>query len=467
MDPITQAIVSYIESTDLTNRPDLLNQAQVAFVDYLASLLAARHVPKVIDLASYVLGETMETINLERLATTSSEQQALWYGFTSHFLDYDDAQANLAGHFSTVIFSALMAVVKPTDRMQDFLTAYVVGAELEGLIGKWINPTHRSQGWHSTATVGPIGAAAAIGRLRGLTGESFAQLLSLGATQSGGMAFQAGTDGKPLHSGLAARNAVWAYQLLEHTSLAASVNPFNNDSGWLKTIANRTITVDDIANEWLQPGQIISPGLWMKVHQYCSAAICGAAGAQEIYNEWIDGDTSTSQHTISQRTIEGQDLPVDEPLMWPHINSVTIHFPPGADKALRYREPTTGREGQFSIEYVIWQILEYGRIQDELFHIDRVPTEFSAVAKQFERVYDIPPVSQEVRITETRVHLINGETLVANVDDPKGSPATPFTVEDLRVKLLQGTSEKKVDTLFGAFKTETIMGPMLAVIQAL
>ncbi len=42
-----------------------------------------------------------------------------------------------------------------------------------------------------------IGAAAAIGALRGLRGESLAQLLSLAATQSAGMFFQSGTDGKP------------------------------------------------------------------------------------------------------------------------------------------------------------------------------------------------------------------------------------------------------------------------------
>ena len=28
-------------------------------------------------------------------------------------LDFDDAQANLAGHFSTVLYSALLAVLEP------------------------------------------------------------------------------------------------------------------------------------------------------------------------------------------------------------------------------------------------------------------------------------------------------------------------------------------------------------------
>ena len=174
MDTITKTLVAHIEGTNLTNRRDLFNQSVIALVDYLAALLAARHEAKVIEMANYQTNQDLDYIDLQQIAKSSSEQQAFWYGYTSHYLDYDDAQANLAGHFSTVLFSALLAVAKPTDTLQDFLTAYVAGAELEGLIGKWINPSHRSQGWHPTATVGPIGAAVAIGRLRGFTGERLA-----------------------------------------------------------------------------------------------------------------------------------------------------------------------------------------------------------------------------------------------------------------------------------------------------
>ena len=74
----------------------------------------------------------------------------MYYGFASHYLDFDDAQANLAGHFSTVLYSALLAVLEPNDTWHDFFRAYIIGAELEGIIGSLINPAHRTQGWHST-----------------------------------------------------------------------------------------------------------------------------------------------------------------------------------------------------------------------------------------------------------------------------------------------------------------------------
>ena len=181
MDSVTQTIVNYIEQTDVTNREDLLSVARIAFLDYLASLAPAEEEQAVQDLAR-LIGANGDDV--------SKADKALYYGFASHYLDFDDAQANLAGHFSTVLYSALLAVLEPNDTWHDFLRAYIIGAELEGIIGSLINPAHRTQGWHSTGTVGVIGAVAAIGALRGLHGESLAQLLSLAATQSAGMFFQ-------------------------------------------------------------------------------------------------------------------------------------------------------------------------------------------------------------------------------------------------------------------------------------
>ena len=269
MDSVTQTIVNYIEQTDVSNREDLLSVARIAFLDYLASLAPAEEEQAVHDLACFIGTNQDRTVNAdghEENSTVKQADKALYYGFASHYLDFDDAQANLAGHFSTVLYSALLAVLEPTDRWYDFLRAYIIGAELEGIIGSLINPAHRTQGWHSTGTVGVIGAAAAIGALRGLHGESLAQLLSLAATQPTGMFFQSGTDGKPLHAGLAARNGVWAYELLQHTSLQTSTKPFDPERGWFKTIGNITVTSNDIASRWLAPGQLIDPGLWMKVH---------------------------------------------------------------------------------------------------------------------------------------------------------------------------------------------------------
>lgn len=446
MDSVTQTIVNYIEQTDVTNREDLLSVARIAFLDYLASLAPAETEQAVQDLARFI-GTNGENV--------SKADKALYYGFASHYLDFDDAQANLAGHFSTVLYSALLAVLEPHDTWHDFLRAYIIGAELEGVIGSLINPAHRTQGWHSTGTVGVIGAAAAIGALRGLHGESLAQLLSLAATQSAGMFFQSGTDGKPLHAGLAARNGVWAYELLQHTSLQTSTKPFDPERGWFKTIGNITVTSNDIASRWLAPGQLIDPGLWMKVHPYCSAAICGAEAAEIVAHRLYTSSSYVSKHNYLSPDTEEQDqcrlCTTPDFSLWDEINRVTVHFPPGADAALRYTSPTTGREGQFSIEYVVYQVLAYGAVQDELFKIDTIDQSVRDYMSRIERVYDLPKVAQTERITKVTVTLKNGDIFTETVNNPKGSPKNPLTMEDIRIKLGLTLEADQIDRVIVAF----------------
>ena len=458
MDSVTQTIVNYIEQTDVTNREDLLSVARIAFLDYLASLAPAETEQAVQDLARFI-GTNGENV--------SKADKALYYGFASHYLDFDDAQANLAGHFSTVLYSALLAVLEPMDTWHEFLRAYIIGAELEGIIGSLINPAHRTQGWHSTGTVGVIGAAAAIGALRGLHGESLAQLLSLAATQSAGMFFQSGTDGKPLHAGLAARNGVWAYELLQHTSLKTSTKPFDPERGWFKIIGKTTVTSNDIASRWLAPGQLIDPGLWMKVHPYCSAAICGAEAAEVVAHRLYTSSSYVSKHNYLSPDTEEQDqcrlCTTPNFSLWDEIDRVTVHFPPGADAALRYTSPTTGREGQFSIEYIVYQVLAYGAVQDELFKIDIIDSSIRDYMSRIERVYDLPKVSQTERITKVTVILKNGDTFTETVKNPKGSPKNPLTMEDICIKL--GLTLEEIDRIIEAFTHTDEVEPFLQTLR--
>lgn len=472
MDSVTQTIVNYIEQTDVSNREDLLLVARIAFLDYLASLAPAESEQAVHDLACFIGTNQDRTVNAdghEGNLTVKGTDKALYYGFASHYLDFDDAQANLAGHFSTVLYSALLAVLEPTDRWHDFLRAYIIGAELEGIIGSLINPAHRTQGWHSTGTVGVIGAAAAIGALRGLHGESLAQLLSLAATQSAGMFFQSGTDGKPLHAGLAARNGVWAYELLQHTSLQTSTKPFDPERGWFKTIGNITVTSNDIASRWLAPGQLIDPGLWMKVHPYCSAAICGAEAAETVAHRIYTSSSYVSKHyNVSPDAEEQGKRRLCATLvssLWDDIDRVTVHFPPGADAALRYTSPTTGREGQFSIEYVVYQVLAYGAVQDELFKIDTIDQSVRDYMSRIERVYDLPKVAQTERITKVTVTLKNGDTFTETVNNPKGSPNNPLTLEDIRIKLVLTLKADQIDRMIEAFTHTNEVEPFLQTLR--
>ncbi|SUP44786.1 MmgE/PrpD family protein [Veillonella criceti] len=435
MDENTATIVELIQTTNLIDRPDLLALAKVAFIDYVASTLAASKEPKVVATAQQLATRKRVAHNRKLIGQpyeAAPEYAAFFNGFCSHYLDYDDAQANIAGHFSTVLFSVLLSVAKPTDMVLDILTAYVVGAELEGLLGAYLNPQHKLVGWHSTGTIGPLGGAAALAKLAKLTASETAQLLSLAGTQSAGMAFQAGSDTKPLHAGLAARNAVFAFWLLQETKLTANQNVFNNETGWLKTLGAVDIEPTQLQSQWLQPGQIKEPGLWMKLHPYCSAAICGASACEKIRKQYL----------------------VPRGYSWADIERVTFHFPPKADTALRYSAPQSGQEGRFSMEFVGWQMLALGHIEDDLFKQASVPEGFveSLQAGRFCRKHDLPEVAKDVRITKVTVQVKDGQEFSYMETAPLGSPANPFTADILSIKLANATSTKMSETLLAVMK---------------
>ncbi|MFM9745626.1 hypothetical protein ACKI2C_49580, partial [Streptomyces brasiliscabiei] len=68
---------------------------------------------------------------------------------------------------------------------------------------------------------------------------------------------------------------------------------------------------------------------------------------------------------------------------------ILIHFPQGGDHALRYKVPKTGKEGRFSAEYIVWQILSRGSLNERLFEVSHVPQEFVQLQKIFERKHDL------------------------------------------------------------------------------
>ena len=242
---------------------------------------------------------------------------------------------------------------------------------------------------------------------------------------------------------------------MQHTSLQTSTKPFDPERGWFKTIGNITVTPNDIGSRWLAPGQLIDPGLWMKVHPYCSAAICGAEAAETVAHRIYTSSSYVSKHyNVSPDAEEQGKRRLCTTLvssLWDDIDRVTVHFPPGADAALRYTAPTTGREGQFSIEYIVYQVLAYGAVQDELFKIDSIEQSVRNYMSRIERVYDLPKVSQSERITKVTVTLKNGDTFTETVNNPKGSPKNPLTMEDIRMKLDLTLETKQIDRVIEAF----------------
>ncbi|WP_105420397.1 MmgE/PrpD family protein [Neorhizobium sp. T25_27] len=137
---------------------------------------------------------------------------ALVNGTAAHALDFDDNFHPGRAHASAVLVPALLATIHSQRPIsgKPFLEAYLTGLEAQAAVGFGVNPSHYNRGWHGTSTVGAIGTTAGVARLLGANIEETAQAMSLAISMASGPKGQFGTPAKPLHAGIAARNAVEA-----------------------------------------------------------------------------------------------------------------------------------------------------------------------------------------------------------------------------------------------------------------
>ena len=141
---------------------------------------------------------------------------ALVNGISSHVLDFDDTHLKTIIHPAGPVASALLALseMRPISG-RDFLTALIVGVEVECRIGNAVYPHHYDRGWHITGTAGVFGAAAAVGKAIGLDAQRMRWALGLAGTQSSGFREMFGTMTKSFHPGRAAQNGMMSALLAE------------------------------------------------------------------------------------------------------------------------------------------------------------------------------------------------------------------------------------------------------------
>src|SRR6185436_16760585 len=164
-------------------------------------------------------------------AATSASWASLANGTAAHALDYDDmCFVSLAHPSAPLVATALAAGELARAPGTALLDAWVVGFEIEAVLGRAMNPRHYTQGWHCTSTIGTIGAAAAAARVLGLDQVATARCLAIAASAASGLKENFGTDTKPLHAGFAARNGMVA-ALLARSGVTASSRAIEGPQG--------------------------------------------------------------------------------------------------------------------------------------------------------------------------------------------------------------------------------------------
>ncbi|QKJ86844.1 2-methylcitrate dehydratase PrpD [Paramixta manurensis] len=275
----------------------------------------------------------------------SLRSNALLLGYAGHALDFDDFHPDFRGHPSVVILPALFAWLQqhPAD-VDTFLDAYIIGVEVAGRLGLAVSQQHYALGYHNTATLGTIAAAASLARLLQLDEIATASLLGIAATEASGLRAQFGSAVKPLHAGFAAERAVTAAQL---TLAGIAGRPTGVIEAFITASSNQQASPEKLLADWGQPWRISTPGLEFKPFPTCAGTHSAAEATRILRRQWLAAGHSV-EHLLDQ------------------IVGISVAFPPGGDIAASVRVPTDGIEARFSLEYVIAAMLMYDdlRLQD-------------------------------------------------------------------------------------------------------
>jgi 2-methylcitrate dehydratase PrpD len=257
-------------------------------------------------------------------------------------------------------------------------------------------------GWHITATAGVFGAAAAAGRLLGLSEQQMVWALGIAATQSSGLREMFGTMVKPMHPGNSARNGLLA-ALLASKDFTSSEQGIEGRRGF----ANVLSTARDYDE--------ITRGLgttWEAALNTYKPFACGI-----VEHPAIDGCIQLrNEHTLKAGDIEGIALKVH-----PLVLELTGR-----------RTPQTGLEGKFSVYHSCAVAIIHGAA-GEAQYSDEAVRDPRVVALR-----DRVTATAEKGVHEDQVHvairLKSGTVLEKHVEHAVGSLDRPMSDADLEAK---------------------------------
>ena len=344
---------------------------------------------------------------------TSALNAALANGTMGHALDLDDDNDSMRGHPSVPILPAILALAEELNGSgKEVITAYVLGFEVEAKVGRGVNMEHYERGWHTTLTLGTLGAAAASSKMLHLDVAQTRMALGIAASLASGLRANFGTMTKPLHAGRAAYNGVLAAKLAKE-GLTANLSILEADDGFCDLFCGReNCNWQNMTDNMGNPFDIISPGLIPKIYPSCSLTHPAIDMILDLKRE----------RTLEPDEIKKVKCGVD-------YRSVTT---------LPYHLPQTGLEGKFSMEFCIAVSIIENKADIEQFTDERVrDPKIQSLMKKAE-VYIHPQLvdreSLSRNFTLIDIELKNGEKISRRLEKPKGDPTNPLTWDELLKK---------------------------------
>ena len=324
-------------------------------------------------------------------------------GVSSHIFDYDDTHLKTIIHPAGPVASAILALseMQPVSG-KDFLNALVLGVETECRIGNAVYPNHYDVGWHITGTAGVFGAAAATGKLLGLSEQQMVWALGLAASQPVGLRESFGSMNKSFNPGRAASNGIFA-ALLAAKNFTSSNGMIEAKRGWANAISTK------------QDYKEITEGLGQRYEAALNTYKPFACGI--VMHPAIDA--------AIQLRAEGKFNP-------DQVKRIELKVHPLVLELTGKKTPSEGLEGKFSIYHAVAVALIEGAGGEKQFS-DRAVRDPAVINLRGKVIPVIDPSIKPEQV-EMSIELSDGRVLRKRIEHAIGSLEKPMSDSDLERK---------------------------------
>jgi 2-methylcitrate dehydratase PrpD len=336
-------------------------------------------------------------------------------GSFAHACDLDDTHVGSMHHSGASVLPAALAVAEMENATgRALLEAAICGYEASLRIGLAVQPQLFHKGFLATATVGPLGAALAAGKVMGFRSEDLAGALGAACTYSGGLAqfYKSGSVIKRVNAGKAAECGVISALLVKGGIWGPRDILEGKEAGFFRAFSD-TPRPEKVTDDLGRGYRLMEVST--KVH----------AGAGRLQATNDAGLALASEHQLAPA----------------QIADVEVGIPKVIQGMLTQNDPKDMQSAMLSVPFSLAMALALGRARGPAAGI--TPTDYDnliaepavrALALRVRCVVD-PEIEAKTNTEEVpsrvTLKLADGRKLEAKVDHPRGSPHRPMAWDDI------------------------------------
>jgi 2-methylcitrate dehydratase PrpD len=424
---LTESLAKFVVETGFEDIPgEAVESAKQHVLDCLGVMLAGSRQ----DIGRLIIRLVEKMVSLPEAHVvgggfrTSAPMAALANGTMGHALDFDDDSDTSFSHPTTTLLPSVMALGGSSTSGKEILTAYILGEEVSARVAQipGLLPDHYERGWHATATLGIIGAAAAAAKILKLDTRAFRYALGIASSEAGGVQANFGSMTKPYHAGSTASKAVWS-ALLADAGITANPSALESPFGFIDLFGgdrNKDLSVvtDGLGENW----DFISPGVNIKQYPCC------------YYT-----------HTAIDLLL---DMMKDNHIQVEEIQTIDCGISPLAEKILHRQAPDSGLAGKFHLPYCLAIAARYGKVTIPHFADNYLEQPEIRQFMDRIRIAAVPGFGEDRLGFNTRLAVTTQShgTLTVAKERPKGSGSSPISWSELIVKFsscVEGILDRK------------------------